>query len=360
MRATGKLLYKRELVPYIMVEKFGSEAVPPVSFRSQASRHSRWDCLRRPLRLVHRRNQRMKRLVIAATTGFLFLGSGGTLDAQTLRGSPQAMQKQNRVAREHDYTFLQTSAQVRQFVEMGLLVRLPGNANYQLASVSHPYARPAVKLFVERLSAQYRAACGEKLVVTSLTRPAREQPRNASHLSVHPAGMAVDLRVSGKAACRTWLERTLISLERQGVLDAIRENRPPHYHVALFPEPYTRYVARVTNGSGTQLATASTPAAPASTASAARRDGAPLVTANLPARQGASGPDGAAIAAALESSPEALANYRVNRGDTLWSIARRHGTTVEALQRLNGIRNSRIVPGQVIAVPSAAAEASSP
>jgi LysM repeat protein len=261
------------------------------------------------------------------------------------------MLKQHRIARDHDYTFLQTSAQVRRFVDMGLLVHLRGNANYSLASVSHPYARPAVKLFVERLSAQYRAACGEKLVVTSLTRPVREQPRNASHLSVHPAGMAVDLRISGKAACRSWLERTLISLERQGVLDAIRENRPPHYHVALFPEPYTRYVARLTGrASGPQVASASQP-------SAAR--GAPLVTANLPASGAESaGPSAASIAVALQETPESIA-YRVNRGDTLWSIARRHGTTVETLQRLNGIRSSRILPGQVIAVPGAAAASDS-
>jgi LysM repeat protein len=263
------------------------------------------------------------------------------------------MQKQHRIARDHDYTFLQTSTQVRRFVDMGLLVHLPGNANYSLASVSHPYARPAVKLFVERLSAQYRAACGEKLVVTSLTRPVREQPRNASHLSVHPAGMAVDLRISGKAACRSWLERTLMSLERQGVLDAIRENRPPHYHVALFPEPYTRYVARLTGGaSGPQVASATQP-------SASR--GAPLVTANLPSRGAESaGPSAASIAVALQETPESVASYRVNRGDTLWSIARRHGTTVETLQRLNGIRSSRILPGQVIAVPGAAAVSDNP
>jgi LysM repeat protein len=297
----------------------------------------------------------MERAAIAAVAGILLFAGSAGLEAQTLRGSPQAMRKQNTVARQHDYTFLQTSAQVRRFVEMGLLVRLPGNADYTLASVSHPYARPAVKLFVERLAAQYRAACGEKLVVTSLTRPAREQPRNASDLSVHPAGMAVDLRISGKAACRTWLERTLMSLERQGVLDAIRENRPPHYHVALFPEPYTRYVARM--GGGAQLAAATRPARqePAEPArqdapARAERSEAPrLVTANL-AREDAE-VSGDAIAAALAESPEAMGSYRVNRGDTLWSIARRHGTTVDTLKQLNGMRSSRIMPGQVLSVP---------
>jgi hypothetical protein len=138
----------------------------------------------------------MHRAVTPIVAGALLVSSAAAAGAQTLRGSPVAMARQNRIALEHDYSFLQTSAEVRRFVELGLLERLSGNANYELVSVSHPYARPAVKLFVERLSAQYRSACGERLVVTSLTRPVREQPRNASDLSVHPAGMAVDLRIS--------------------------------------------------------------------------------------------------------------------------------------------------------------------
>jgi hypothetical protein len=301
----------------------------------------------------------MERGVIAGVAAVLLFWGAAGVEAQTLRGSAQAMQRQHRIALEHDYTFLQTSAQVRRFVELGLLVHLPGNADYELASVSHPYARPALKLFVERLASQHRAACGEKLVVTSLTRPVREQPRNASHLSVHPAGMAVDFRVSGRAACRTWLERTLMSLERQGVLDAIREHRPPHYHVALFPEPYTRYVARITGGAaGPQVAAAQPSRAQPSRAQAppaagpAAGDGM-LVTANLP-RTAAEDGRMTAITAALQERPE-VATYRVNRGDTLWSIARRHGTTVDELKRLNGIRTSRIVTGQVIAVPGAVA-----
>src|SRR5690606_8979905 len=60
---------------------------------------------------------------------------------------------------------------------------------------------------------------------------------------VHPAGMAVDLRISSSAACRSWLESTLLSLERQEVLDVTRERHPPHYHIALFVDRYAEYVA---------------------------------------------------------------------------------------------------------------------
>jgi len=43
--------------------------------------------------------------------------------------------------------------------------------------------------------------------------------------------------------------------------------------------------------------------------------------------------------------------YRVRRGDTLYDIARRFGTSVPALKRANGIRGSRIHPGDVLRIP---------
>lgn len=214
------------------------------------------------------------------------------------------MARQTRAAGQHDYTFLRNPEQVRAFVRQGYLVSVPGNPNYELSGVSYPYARPEVKLFVERLSRQYRQACGEKLVVTSLTRPRSHQPPNAARRSVHQAGMALDLRRSRSRKCRGWLERVLLSLERKSVLEANYERRPPHYHVAVFPRQYAAYVARLTGGSS-------------------------------------------------ESSGEVIAKYRVRRGDTLWKIARRHGTTVEELRVENSLRGSRILPGQLLRVPEA-------
>jgi hypothetical protein len=165
--------------------------------------------------------------------------------AAELRGSPASMVQQNQVARAEGYTFVRSPSQVEKMVDKKHLVEVKGNADYQvLPSVSYPYARPAVVLLLERLSAQYREACGERLVVTSLTRPTSQQPANAHQLSVHPTGMAVDLRISQRAACRQWLESTLLSLEEKKLLDVTRERTPPHYHVAVFPEAYTAYVER--------------------------------------------------------------------------------------------------------------------
>ena len=217
------------------------------------------------------------------------------------------MERQNRQALRHDFTFLRNSSHVSRFVDLGLLVPLSGNANYELNRVSFAYARPEVRVFVQRLSRQYRRACGEKLVVTSLTRPLSRQPHNSSDLSVHPTGMAVDLRRSNSRACRSWLEDVLLSLERNGVLEATRERRPPHYHIALYPQPYQQYVARRVADE--------------------RR---------------------AAEAGAEDSG---TVRYQVRHGDSLWTIAEAHGTTVARLRTANRLSGSRIYAGQVLEVP---------
>lgn len=168
----------------------------------------------------------------------------GTAEAAGLRGSPASMVHQHAIAVEHDFLFARTPAQVEELVEKGKLVQLNGNADYALSNVSFPFARPEIELFVERLARQYRDATGTKLVVTSLTRPLSLQPRNAHDLSVHPAGMAVDLRVPADSAQRAWLEGTLLALEEKGLLDVTREHYPPHYHVAVFPDEYGAYAAK--------------------------------------------------------------------------------------------------------------------
>lgn len=267
--------------------------------------------------------------VLGAICALLTLAALAALpaSAQSLRGSRASMDRQNAQARAHDYTFLANSGEVYRFVERGYLVRVSGNSDYVLKSgVSFPYARPEVVLFLQRLGAQYRSACGERLVVTSLTRPKNRQPRNASARSVHPTGMALDLRVSQNGRCRSWIERTFLALEADGVLEANREYRPPHYHVALFPQPYVRYVQRIDGPVGDDLRLAS-------------------------ARSGGSG--GSTIVAASRGSLSGggTTRYTVRRGDTLWRIAQTHGTTVSQLKAANAIRSSRIKPGQVLAIP---------
>ena len=167
--------------------------------------------------------------------------AAGTAAAGGLKGSPASMRNQYAVAKKNDFTFLRTAGQVRDFAEKGRLDTVAGNADYRVAKVSFPYARPEVLAFIERIARRYREATDEQLVVTSLTRPSAAQPRNAHRLSVHPAGMAVDLRIPASADARRWLETELLDLERADVLDVTRERRPPHYHVAVFPEAFAAF-----------------------------------------------------------------------------------------------------------------------
>jgi LysM repeat protein len=231
-----------------------------------------------------------------------------------LRGSDASLDRQNRIAREHDFTYLRSRGEVRDFASQGYLVRIQPTAHLKLLGVSFPYARPEVDVFLRRLASQYRSSCGEPLVVTSLTRPTSHQPANASDRSVHPTGMAIDLRYSRRASCRRWLENVLVTLEGAGVLEATRERFPTHYHVAVFPRQYTAYV------------------------------------------------DGLESATLVASAPDRreTGRYRVRSGDSLWDVARAHGTTVSALRAANELRGSRIRAGQTLVVPVAVAAAPKP
>lgn len=153
-----------------------------------------------------------------------------------------SMARQNAVAHSEGYMFMRTPADVWARVARGDLIHADDTGDYRLANVSFPVARPEVIVFLERLSADYRAACGERLVVTSLTRPINRQPSNSSRLSVHPAGMAIDLRIPANGECRRWLERRLLDLQSADLLEVIRERSPPHYHVGLFPTAYRQHV----------------------------------------------------------------------------------------------------------------------
>ena len=55
---------------------------------------------------------------------------------------------------------------------------------------------------------------------------------------------------------------------------------------------------------------------------------------------------------ANEAAPRTYVKHKVRRGQTLGSIARRYGTSVATLKRLNGVRNVRLLQiGQVLRVP---------
>ena len=227
--------------------------------------------------------------------------------AQSLRGSQASIDRMYHQALDEDLPFYETPSGVRNAVTKGRLVRLTPDATMTLHQVGYPYVRPSTRLFVDRLSQQYKDACGEQLVVTSAVRPARRQPANSTERSVHPTGMAVDLRKPTRAKCLRWLRTTLLDLEDANVLEATEEHSPAHFHVAVFPTPYTRYAtARAKAESGVQLA----------------------------------------------SHSSSTMTYKVHAGDTLWDIAREHRTTVDAILSANDLSDDVIRPGQELRIPS--------
>ena len=121
--------------------------------------------------------------------------------------------------------------------------------------------------------------------------------------------MAIDLRLSRNRDCRRWLEDVLLSLEEARLLEATRERYPAHYHLALFPRQYVSYVERIT-GRPPQL-----------------------------------------LQRMASVAPEETVEHQVRRGDSLWTIAREYGTTVDRLRAENRLRSNRILAGQTLKVP---------
>ena len=217
-------------------------------------------------------------------------------DASNLRGSRESLKLAHKEAIKHDFTFLRSQKQLAKFISQGYLVKLESDRYLQVdAQTSRPYVRPEVRIFVQLNSEKMLNDCGERMVITSALRLTTEQPRNASDLSVHPTGMALDIRVPATKLCREWLENNFLFLEEKGLIDITKERWPAHYHVTIFPKQYATYVA-----------------------TEAKRD---------------------------------LATHTIIKGESLASIARRRGTTYKELAVINGINPPYIVhPGQIIRI----------
>jgi hypothetical protein len=258
---------------------------------------------------------RLHRIVGPLAVAAALAASAAPLAAQTLRGSRGSVKRMYGQAQRQDLTFYRSARGVRSAAAEGDLVRLRGNDDYRVTGVSYAYALPTTRTFIQRLARQYRDQCGERLVVTSATRPKSMRLRNSVTETVHPTGMAVDLRKPTRGSCLRWLRQTLLDIEGEGVIDATEERRPPHFHVAVFPRQYAAYVKGRT---GTRHR-----------ASLASSDDD-----ERPSRRGS-----------------VRATYRVREGDSLWTIARRHGVSVARIKKANRLGSSRLSIGQKIVIP---------
>jgi hypothetical protein len=277
----------------------------------------------------------IRRVLAAAAAAGIVVACAPPLGGQTLRGSHASVELMYDRARASDLRFFQTSNEVVAAAMSGRLKVISVSDDVTIDEALYPYVLPRTLEFIQRFAAQYRAACGERIVVTSGTRPSARQPRNASPESVHPTGMAVDFRRPA-GGCLTWIRKALLTLENQGVIEATEERRPPHFHVAVLA------------GSRTQYAVSGIAPVPQPVAEAVAAPAMPPVVAPVAPTKAATS---MGEVAARDEPATGSRRYRVKSGDTLWDIARRYHTTVARLKALNGLGASGIMPGQRLRLP---------
>ncbi len=129
-------------------------------------------------------------------------------------------------------------------IASGYLVRLEGqNISLKSGDVV-PFVLPETRDFILHLAQDYGQAGCSALIITSALRVVDgDMPSNASSFSVHPRGMAADVRVTGISEyCETWLNDYLLTKESQMVVDATREHwrmvrgrrvPNPHFHIVV-------------------------------------------------------------------------------------------------------------------------------
>lgn len=106
------------------------------------------------------------------------------------------------------------------------------------------------------------------------------------------------------------------------------------------------------------LATA-LPSSRASTSGGASASRTPASTASSASSSAGRSTRASGAAASPRSAAGRQSTYRVRDGDSLWSIANDKGVTVEQLREANSLRNSVIRPGQDLKIPAATANGAS-
>src|SRR3954462_511128 len=113
-----------------------------------------------PPRETERRSPR--RLVPVLSVLATLLPAAAVLNAQSLDGSRESLSRQNLGAQDQGFSYPRTVAGVQEFANLGLLVPVKGDGNFELSSeISFPVARPEVKSFLDWFGRQYRTHCGE-------------------------------------------------------------------------------------------------------------------------------------------------------------------------------------------------------
>ena len=247
----------------------------------------------------------------------------------SLRGSSRSVDRQVIAARRSGLKRYKSRKQVLRAIRKGHLKRVRPKHYLQLSNVSYPYAHPKLHSLLNKLGRLYYKHCRSPLVITSLTRPINEQPRNGSKRSVHPAGIAADLRVP-PYVCRKWLRNTLLSWESQGLIEATREKRPPHFHMVIIPHRLSTH--RLAHLKATQ------PQGRKKRGKSSRYKKSKHANRYSKRRR--------------QKTSHMTKTYRVRRGDSIWRLARRWHVSEKSIKRINGLKSSHIELGQILKIPN--------
>jgi LysM repeat protein len=255
-------------------------------------------------------------------------------EPQDLHGSKQSVEKMYQFAISHHMPFYLTPVNVDDAIAKGRLVALTGDSTYELTrGVGFAYSTREARQFVLAFAPQYLAACGVPLTVTSAARPMSNQPHNANPHSVHPTGIAVDIRRPFAGPCLTWVRGALATLEERGVVEATEEHHPVHLHVAVLVQPGAKVVLPnlVKTVVARQLTTPPVPVTTVATAT---------VTGDVK------------LAAGARDAAKAPRSYTVRQGDTMWDIANRAGVSMAELKKANARVASALKPGTTLVLPT--------
>jgi len=175
----------------------------------------------------------------------------------SLRGTRQSQLLQNERADRDHLSRMTDPETLERFKRLELIISVPAKTkDYYVHSIpaQYRYLRPWSKLFLDRLSSQFRRRFGQPLRVTSLTRTSAYQNKLARRngnaaaavgekRSSHLTGASLDISKKGMTrAQQRWLRNVLTSLKTKGHLFAVEEFYQPNFHVMVHRN-YPEYVA---------------------------------------------------------------------------------------------------------------------
>lgn len=185
-----------------------------------------------------------------------------SLSAASLRATRGSQLEQNKRADEDQLSRMDNRSMTARWVRLKLLEPVPEKTSaYYLHAVrdENRYLRPWTRLFLSRLSSQFRSRFGKPMRVTSLLRTAEYQrslqgrngnaaddegPRRSAHLT----GASLDISKKGMTREeQQWVRNVLTSLRSNGYIYAIEEFQQPVFHI-LVHRNYEDFVEKKVDG----------------------------------------------------------------------------------------------------------------